>query len=139
MTRRLSLPAALFAAGLLAAVAHAQGNPVKPTRQWRGSVDDVSLTALARGPVVASQTELEKLWKGWAIKDAMPKVDFSKELVLVATSRGSRLNLRPVVQGDDLRAGAISTRDLRPGFRWHLVTVPRQGIKTVDGKPVPKE
>jgi hypothetical protein len=34
---------------------------------------------------------------------------------------------------------AISTRDLRPGFRYAIKSIPREGVKTVDGKPLPKE
>jgi hypothetical protein len=34
---------------------------------------------------------------------------------------------------------AISTRDLRPGFRYAIKSVSKEGVKTVNGQPLPKE
>ena len=39
----------------------------------------------------------------------------------------------------DLRVVALATRDIRPGFRYAIKSVSKEGIKTVDGKPLPKE
>jgi hypothetical protein len=36
---------------------------------------------------------LEKLWKDWKLTDKMPDIDFTKELVVVSTTTGSRLRL----------------------------------------------
>jgi hypothetical protein len=33
----------------------------------------------------------------------------------------------------------MATRDLRPGFRYVIATVSRAGVKTVNGKKLPKE
>lgn len=88
--------------------------------------------------VIASAKGWEALAKEWGIKDA-PKVDFEKLLLTVATTRGSRLNLKPMVKDGDLKVLAVSTRDLRPGFRYEIVSVPRAGVKTVNGQPLPKE
>jgi hypothetical protein len=33
----------------------------------------------------------------------------------------------------------MATRDLRPGFRYVIATVSREGVKTVNGKQLPKE
>jgi hypothetical protein len=35
--------------------------------------------------------------------------------------------------------GGFGTKDLRPGFRYVLGVVPREGVKTVNGKDLPKE
>jgi hypothetical protein len=32
-----------------------------------------------------------------------------------------------------------ATTDSAPGFRYVIATVPREGVKTVDGKELPKE
>ena len=72
------------------------------------------------------------------IKDA-PKVDFTKELLVVGTWKGSSFNLTPTVKDGDLSVSAVGTKDLRPGFRWKVVSVKRDGIKTVQGKDLPKE
>jgi hypothetical protein len=33
----------------------------------------------------------------------------------------------------------MATRDLRPGFRYVITTVSREGVKTVNGQTLPKE
>jgi hypothetical protein len=30
----------------------------------------------------------------------------------------------------------MATRDLRPGFRYEILVLPREGVKTVNGKPL---
>jgi len=66
--------------------------------------------------------------------------DFSKELLAVATTRGSKLNLTAKTDDKgDLKVLALSTRDLRPGFRYAIKSVSRDGVKTVNGKELPKE
>jgi len=120
-------------------IAHAADQP-KPTVDLSGSVDDEKLEkeSPASG-VIVSQKGWEKLAAAWGIKDA-PKVDFSKELLAVATTRGSKLNLTAKTDDKgDLKVLALSTRDLRPGFRYAIKSVSRDGVKTVNGKELPKE
>jgi hypothetical protein len=142
MTHLRGLLASLVALGLIALLAsavHAEAKEVKPTKQWTGSVEDEKLQKEAP-TVIASAKTFEKVWKAWKPADKVPEVDFAKELVLVATTRGSRLSIRLLLEDSgNLKVGAIATRDLRPGFRYEMVVVPREGIKTVDGKEIPKE
>jgi hypothetical protein len=111
----------------------------KPTIELGGDIQDEALQkeAPANG-VIASQKAWEKLAQAWGIKDA-PKVDFSKEILIVGTWKGSSFNLRPVVKDGDLTVSGFGTKDLRPGFRWKVASVTRDGIKTVQGKELPKE
>ena len=109
-----------------------------PTKEFTGSVDDEKL-AKSAPTCIASTKALENLWKEWKISDTMPNVDFAKELVVVTTSRGSKLKMSLSIEKGDLKVGGFGTLDLRPGFRYVLATVVRDGITTVNGKPVPKE
>lgn len=112
----------------------------KPTVNLTGSLDDRNLTkeAPANG-VVASQKAWEKLVKAWDIKNP-PKVDFDKEILLVGTTVGSGLNISPKIDDKgDLKITSISTADLRPGFRYLIKSVSREGVKTINGKELPKE
>lgn len=130
--------AALFA--LLAVTASAFAEEKKDaTTEMRGSVADESLMKQAPdGGVIASAKAMEKLAKAWGIK--VPKIDFEKSIVLLATTRGSELSIEgPRLKDGDLTVGFITTDDLRPGFRYLLVVHPRAGVKTVNGKPLPKE
>lgn len=104
------------------------------------SIEDEALKKEApESGVIVSAKAWEKLAKAWGIKDPA-KVDFDKEILLVATTVGSRLNLGSKLDDKgDLRVVALATRDLRPGFRYAIKSVSKEGIKTVDGKPLPKE
>jgi hypothetical protein len=111
----------------------------KPTIELSGSIDDESLQkAIPGNGLIVSQKSWEKLAKAWGITDA-PKVDFDKELLVAGTWRGSQFNLTPMVKDGDLTVAAGGTKDLRPGFRWKIVSVKRDGIKTAYGKELPKE
>jgi hypothetical protein len=130
---------ALALVGLAPLAAHAQKKPVKPTKQWQGSVDDEKLLKDAPA-AVTSKKGLGKLWKAWKVADKMPEVDFTKEVVVLTTTRGSRVKLAASLDDKgNLQVFGLGTRDLRPGFRYVLATVPREGVKKVNGKDLPKE
>jgi hypothetical protein len=114
--------------------------PVKPTVNLSGSLDDRNLMAKAPPEgVIVSQAKWDGLAKAWGIKDP-PRMDFGKEFLVVATTHGSQLRLSPKLEdGGNLRTGAVATRDLRPGFRYAIQSVPRDGVKTVNGQELPRE
>jgi hypothetical protein len=129
-----------LAALVLAPGAEAGPMPVKPLQEWKGRVKDKELRKLAPkvGYVIDSK-ELAKLWKAWEIKDKMPEIDGTKQLILVATAPSSGLNLRATLDDKgDLKVGAIATADLRPDFAYHIILLSREGVKTINGKPVLK-
>lgn len=109
----------------------------KPTVELSGDIRDEALqkSAPANG-VIASQKEWDALAKAWGIKDA-PKVDFGKELLIVGTWKGSSFNISPSIKDGDLTVRAGGTKDLRDGFRWQVKSIKRDGIKSVQGKPLP--
>jgi hypothetical protein len=129
----------LVLGAFLAPEARAEKKVIKLTKTWTGSRDDRNLQKGAP-QVITNAKAFAKLWKAWKIEGKVPKVDFKKELVILATTVGSRLNLS--AQLDDkgnLTTLGFGTRDLRPGFRYVMGTVPRKGVKTVNGKALPKE
>lgn len=112
----------------------------KPTVELSGSLDDATLQKSApENGVIVSKKKWEELAKAWKLAEPLPKVDFDKEIIVVATTVGSRLNLKPTLKDGDLKALAIATRDLRPGFRYAIQTFKKEGVKTVNGKELPKE
>ena len=111
-----------------------RGKPVHPLQQWSGSVDDLSLLT-GMPEVTTSTAALEMLWQAWQVPHPLPRVNFSRELVVVATTRGSILRFGAVLDDQgDLRVRSVSTKDLRPGFRYVIAVVSREGVKTVNGK-----
>ncbi|MBN9519631.1 hypothetical protein J0H58_14110 [bacterium] len=140
MRIRTALVLALLAATATAGTGRQDG-PKKDAAEVHIKGDNADETLARKAPpsgVIVSTKGWEALAKAWGITDA-PKVDFEKTLLTVATTRGGRLNLTPQVKDGDLKVVAISTRDLRPGFRYEIVSVPRAGVKTVNGQPLPKE
>jgi hypothetical protein len=108
---------------------------IKPTRQWSGSIADENLAGEAKS-CITSAKELEALWKAWKIEEKMPEIDFTKEFVAVVTTRGSRLNVsgRLDAATGDFTVVGISTKDLRPGFRYVVAAFSREGVMKVNGK-----
>ncbi len=125
---------AVIVVALLTSLCYADKKPVKPKKQWRGSVADEALMSNAPTYIAVAE-ELEKLWNNWKIPGKKPKVNFSKEIVVVITSRGSGLGLMASLdEKGDLTVNGLGTMDFRPGFRYVIATVSREGVKTVNGK-----
>jgi len=130
-------------AGLVAlmftAAVHAAPMELKVINSWNGSVDDQGLQKeMPEGGFVADKKTFAKLIKSWGVAEKVPEVDFDKELILIATTQGSRLNLKPSIEDGDVKALGFGTRDLRPGFRYVIVSVSREGVKSVNGKKLDK-
>ncbi len=111
-------------------------------KEWKGSAADADLAKDAP-EYVTDAMALEKLWKKWGVEGKVPEVDFKKEIVIVATTTGGRLTLSARLDDKgNLELLGLATRDFRPGFRYVIATVSREGVKTVNGKEVkeaPKE
>lgn len=142
MIRSIAL-AATFAAAITAAAAQKteqKKDDKKATVNLFASLDDRDLQKqMPESGVIASTKSWEKLAKAWSIKDPA-KVDFDKEILVVATTVGSRLNLSTKLSAKgDLTILALATRDLRPGFRYAIKSVSKEGVKTVNGKELPKD
>ena len=130
---------AVAAVVLFTSDALAQKNAVKPSKEWTGSVQEESLAKDAPA-CITSAKGLEPLWKVWKIADKVPEVDFTKQLVILTTTRGSKLRLAAALDAKgNLMVGGLGTLDLAPGFRYVIATVSKEGVKKVNGKELPKE
>ena len=131
--------AALLSLALVGVVVAAP-TPVKATNMWQGSVDDEKLQKeMPENGVIVNAKDWEKLVKAWKIADKVPEVNFDKDIIVIATSVGSKLNLSAALDDKgDLKALGLGTRDIKPGFRYVILSVPKEGVKTVNGKALPK-
>lgn len=64
--------------------------PLETLKEWRGDNPNEALSKDAPKYIVNSK-DLEKLWKTWDIKEKLPEIDFSKELLLIETTREAGL------------------------------------------------
>ncbi len=84
---------------------------------------------------LADAKAYDKLWKQRGLQHKRPDVDFRKEIVLVGTTVGSEIDLvAKLDRKGNLKVVAMATSDFRPGLRYVFATVPRAGVKTVNGK-----
>jgi hypothetical protein len=118
--------------------ARAEKKTVKLEKEWKGSVVDESV-AKDTPAAIGDAKALEKLWKAWRIEGKVPDVDFEKQLVILTTTSGSKLRLSATLDDkENLEVLGLATMDLRPGVRYVIATVSREGVKTVNGKKLPK-
>jgi hypothetical protein len=140
MARRQSwLMALAVLTAIVLAAPGAQGDKkaLKPSKEWTGSVADEGLLKTAPA-VITGAKALDDLWQSWKVGGKTPEIDFTKEIVVVTTTRGSRLSLMASLDAKgNLDVGGLATRDLRPGFRYVLAIVSRDGVRTVNGKALP--
>jgi hypothetical protein len=125
---------------LATGVAVAAPTPLKATNTWMGSIDDEKLAReMPENGVITNAKDFAKLVKAWKVADKAPEVNFDKEILLVAKTGGSKLTLRASLdEKGDLKALGIATADLGKGFRYVIISVPKAGVKTVNGKELPK-
>jgi phosphate transport system substrate-binding protein len=110
---------------------------IKATQEWTGSTESELLEKIVP-QFLTTQEGFGILWKAWALKGNLPEVDFTESIIVISTTRGSRLNVSySLDEKDNLQVNAISTRDLRPGFRYHVAVVPRAGVVSVSGVELP--
>jgi hypothetical protein len=127
-----------FACSAVVPQAMAQKKKVEITKKWSGSVDDEKAP---KPEFITSAKEFAAIWKAWKIEGDVPKVDFAKDLVVAIYSVGSKLDLAGASLDDNgnLTVLGFGTRDIRPGFRYVLGVVSRDGVKTVNKKKLPKQ
>jgi hypothetical protein len=131
--------AALAVVALLAPSVQAEKKEVKLIKQWSGTVEDEKLAKDAP-EVIADAKALEKIWKAWKVGDKVPEVDFTKEIVILSTTSGSKISLSTSLDDKgNLTVLGAATADFGPGFRYVIATVSREGVKKVNGKDLPKE
>lgn len=141
---RSAVAAALFAATCsLAASARPNDRQTPPDKTTgdtvTGSVADETLVRKApEAGVICTKKTWDSLIEAWKIEKPF-KADFARDIVVVATTRGSELKLTTTVDDGDLTIKAVGTADIKPGFRYVVRRLDRDGIKTVNGKPLPKE
>lgn len=113
----------------------AAGREIKPLKEWRGRVAPaLQWTHPARGFPV-NQEEVDRLWAAWQISDK-PTVDFQTQLLLVGTCTCSHITLHPRLDDQgDLTVGVTMTKDLTEDAAYVIFLVPRQGVRTIKGKP----
>ena len=107
-----------------------------PVREFRGETEKESVGPYNARPIFTA-SDYETAWKELGLVESPGKVEFQKEFVLLATTRGSRVGFRCRDEGDGkLDVSAMSTRDLRPGLRYLIGVFLKKEWKEANGIPV---
>ena len=111
---------------------------VKASQKFSGKVADPKLGKHApKSGVVPDQKSLEGMWTAWTVKGDVPKIDFNKDLVLVHMAGGPNIPTASyTLEKGDLKAKVLSTLIGGPGFGYSIEVLPREGVKTYQGKPL---
>jgi hypothetical protein len=115
--------------------------PIAPTVEIYGSlVNPALMSAAPASGVIVTETAWTGLARAWEIKNP-PKVDFKKEFLVVGTSRADKmiLDARKDMAGDVRVTVTGNGKEFKEGFRFGVRSVSRDGVKTVNGKPLPPE
>jgi len=118
--------------------------PVQLERTWDGEVKiELKSDAPADGCLV-SQEKWNKLWKAYRGNEETPNVDFANELVLVAVNKDpNRISIQATLDANgDLSVTYRTTlmAVMNPTTcRYQFAVIKREGIKTINGKPIRKD
>ncbi|HJZ54926.1 MAG TPA: hypothetical protein VKE74_08195 [Gemmataceae bacterium] len=149
MTRRSTLIVALgfaLAGPLVLAAAQDRKPPPDPANPVKGATVEIygtngnlDLAGEMSTRAIVNDKDWEALARLWDVRNP-PKVDFNKEFLVVVTSRSSKLVVQTKLDDKgDLDVRGLENGDVQGGFRYGIKSVSREGIKTVNGRPLPKE
>src|SRR5262249_49244762 len=98
--------------------------------------DETKLQGFGGTAVILGQKEWEQLAADWGIK-IVPKVDFSKELLLIGTSRGTSFKFLSEVKNGDLIVEIISDKHVKRGFLYTTRPAVRPATRILLGRDLP--
>jgi hypothetical protein len=122
--------------------AQKKAQPVKILNTWSGKLADAALRKSEPADhFLLDQEQWAKLWKAWRGQENVPAVDFQKQMILVFTADGpNSVGCAPTLDGQgNIEAQAMSTLIGGPGFGYLVLCVPSEGVKSVNGQPLPGE
>ena len=106
----------------------------KPLREFFGEAG----VGVEKGPtrgVILDGVEYEKIWRELGLTEEPAAVEFAKEVVVLSTTRGSRITFRLRDEGDGrLQVMSISTKDIRPGLRFAFCVLSRSAWKKINDR-----
>jgi hypothetical protein len=109
--------------------------PTTVTEQFTGYLADSDFDDVdSRHDFIVDQTVFAELWNEWNTTDAVPTVDFTQNIVVVAVVPGpNQIMMQPTLDANgNLMLKAASTRMGGPGFSYAIQIISRAGIQSVN-------
>jgi len=117
-----------------------RGKEMKIIGTWTGKMADAKpRQAAPAAGFIADAEAWNKLWKAWRGDQAAPQIDFAGELVLVETIDGpNQIGITARIDdAGNVTVMGMGTMMAGPGFGYGMARISRDGVKCVNGKPVP--
>ncbi|VAX40407.1 hypothetical protein MNBD_PLANCTO02-365 [hydrothermal vent metagenome] len=112
---------------------------LKPVKQWSGSVKNKALLSSApKDRFITNTKTFAKLWRSWSLGEKIPRINFRRNLVLVAavTGQNHEHTRATLDENGNISIVTVATKSNGPGFKYTVLVVSRKGVKTVGGKPI---
>jgi hypothetical protein len=107
--------------------------PMEFAAAWSDTISDLKKKAAAPAEdhFIADAATWTKLWKAWRGDEKVPTVNFQEEVLFVFTALGPNVPILRLYKNGS-HVGGVVARTVKggPGFGYHIVKVPRAGIKT---------
>jgi hypothetical protein len=111
---------------------------ILPVVIYKGSILDMKKLRNSQDVITGLQP-FKDLWTSWKFSEKLPEVDFTKQIAVITTGMGSILYSSYVVDiNGNLKVDAMQTKDIAEGFRYQIAIINLDGIKTINGKEIPK-
>jgi len=120
-----------------------EGEELPMIESWRGTHQDESLQGLAPEGSPGFITDAEtwgSVWRAWLGEgEPVPTIDFTTDIVLVHTVSGpNNIGWMPERDAEGhVRGMAMTTLMGGPGFGYLLQRIAREGVKTINDRPLP--
>jgi len=109
----------------------------QPLREFYGTTTE-EVTGPIPDELIKDQGAYQVTWGKMGLKESPGEVDFAHEVLFLATTRGSRINLRLRDEGEGrLRVMAMATRDIRPGLRYVFGVFSKKDWKQINETLLP--
>jgi len=133
---KVLLGVGIFSTAMSLADEPAKADP-QPLREFHGTTTE-EVTGPVPDELINDQAAYAGAWKTLGLKESPGDVDFAQEILFLATTRGSRINLRLRDEGEGkLRVMAMATRDIRPGLRYVFGVFSKKDWKQINETLLP--
>jgi hypothetical protein len=114
-----------------------ESDTIKPLGFWKGRIGEAARQKFPTRTICTSQDDFSRMWQACGIEAPMPKVDFTKELIVYDDVQRSEAGMRLEIEaGGELvlyrKEGAERTND----WGFTIAHIKRDGIKTYSGFPI---
>ena len=110
---------------------------VKPLQTWTGRMP-ANVQPLFQQSL-ATPDDLQRVWTTCQVKGVPPKVDFGKQLVLLAVRRNNGVSFGGLkLEDGNLKTDIVVTPGTADHLTCRLVLVDRAGVTSVNGTPIGK-